>query len=148
MRKPNAVWLRAILVIMCALPVFFVAVRVHAADSERSGIQSYALRAAYGIGARDNIKFFSLLPRVSLFVPRGIDRTLLAYDLQAEFVVEPIVSYITNSTDTVEAGVNPLFFSLRYDRGQAFVPVVEGGEGVLYTDRGGHHLGERVHGGS
>src|SRR5206468_4975132 len=48
-----------------------------------------------------------------------------------------------NSTETVEAGVNPLFFSLRYDRGQSFVPFLEGGEGVLYTDLRGEGLGER-----
>jgi hypothetical protein len=120
-----------------------LAMGVRAGEVERHGIQSYGVRAAYGIGDRHNITFYSLLPRLSLFVPECIDQPLVTHGLQAEFIIEPIVSYITNSSDTVEAGVNPLFFSLRYDRGQALVPFIEGGEGVLYTDLRGEGLGER-----
>ena len=53
------------------------------------------------------------------------------------------MSGITNSTNTVEAGVNPLLFSFRYDHGQSLVPFVEGGEGVPYTDLRGEGLGMR-----
>jgi len=142
MLELDAEWSRVALVV-CALSVFFAAGRTRADDSQRSGIQSYGLRAAYGIGDRHGLKFFSLLPRISLFLPDCIDQALTTYDLHAEFVIEPIVSYITNATDTVEAGVNPLFFSLRYDRGQSLVPFVEGGEGVLYTALQNERLGGR-----
>ena len=110
----------------------------------RSGLQSLGLRVAYGLGERHNLRFVSLLPRASWFLPHIIDEPLARYDCQAEFIVEPIVSYINGSrTETVEAGVNPLFFSLRYDRGQPLVPFLEGGEGVLYTDLRGENLGTR-----
>lgn len=116
---------------------------VRAQDAGHLGIQSYGLRTAYGAGYRDNLQFVSLLPRISFFLPKVVDEPLAAYHLQAEFIIEPIASYITNNTDTFEAGVNPLFFSLRYDRGQRLVPFVEGGEGVLYTDLRGERLGTR-----
>jgi lipid A 3-O-deacylase len=134
---------RAALILMLILTLLLYAATVRAGEPDRSGIQSYALRTAYGIGARDNLKFVSLLPRISLFLPALLDRPLAAHGLQAEFVIEPIASYITNTTDTVEAGVNPLFFSLRYDRGQSLVPFVEGGEGILYTDLRRERLGTR-----
>lgn len=127
--------------IVCGLLLLCTAAR--ADDADRSGIQSLGLRFAYGVGNRHQLRFFSLLPRVSLFFPQCIDRALAAHHLQLEYVIEPIASYITNSTDTVEAGVNPLFFALRYDQGQALVPFIEGGEGVLYTDLRGERLGTR-----
>jgi len=126
-------------VVVSLLPV----ATVRAQDNGHLGIQGYGLRTAYGAGYRDNLQFVSLLPRVSFFLPKIVDEPLAAYHLQAEFIIEPIASYITNNTDTLEAGVNPLFFSLRYDRGQRLVPFVEGGEGVLYTDLRGEHLGTR-----
>jgi len=103
----------AALVAVCALAAVFTGGHARADESPRTGIQSYGVRVAYGSGDRHGLKFISLLPRVSLFLPDCIDQPLLAYDLHAEFVIEPIVSYITNATDSVEAGVNPLFFSLR-----------------------------------
>jgi hypothetical protein len=124
------------------LSLLLTATTVRAEDS-RSGVHSFGLRAAYGNGDRSGLKFVSLLPRLSLFLPALVDRPLSHWGLEAEFVVEPIISYITNSTDTVEVGINPLIFSLRYDRGQVLVPFLEGGEGILYTDLRGERLGTR-----
>jgi len=128
---------------LCVTVAFLTAsgVRADAQETERSGVQSFGLRAAYGLGDRHNLQFVSLLPRASWLFPRCIDEPLAAYGVQGEFVVEGIVSYINNRTETVEAGINPLVFSLRYDRGQSLVPFLEGGEGVLYTDLRGEHLG-------
>ncbi|HUI26126.1 MAG TPA: acyloxyacyl hydrolase [Candidatus Kryptonia bacterium] len=115
---------------------------VGAQTDARSGLQSIGLRSAYGLGDRHNLQFVSLLPRASWFLPQIVDEPLARYNCQAEFIVEGIASYITsNRTETMEAGVNPIVFSFRYDRGQALVPFLEGGEGVLYTALQGEHLG-------
>jgi len=115
-----------------------------AGEGDRAGIQSFGLRLAYGRGSRNNLTFFSVVPRLSMYLPESIDRPLAARHWHAEWVSEAILSSITDGTSTVEAGLTPLFFSLRYDRGQAFVPFVEGGEGLLYTDLRGERLGTRV----
>jgi hypothetical protein len=112
-----------------------------AEEGEWRGIQSFGIRGLYGQSDRDNITFNSLLPRVSLFLPPVIDQPLAEWHCQAEFVIEPIFSYIKGHPNAVEAGINPIFFSLRYDVGQRLVPFLEGGEGVLYTDLSGEHLG-------
>lgn len=132
---------RALTALVVAALLTLLRGETRAQDDTRQGIQSYGVRAAYGAGERSNLQFASVLPRVSWFFPSVIDAPLARYGCQAEFIVEPIVSYITNHTDTFEAGVNPLFFSLRYDRGQSLVPFVEGGEGLLYTALQGEHLG-------
>ena len=135
---------RPLVVIALALTIVLRAPAAGAEEGEHGWVQSVGLRAAYGIGARDNLRFVSLLPRVSLFFPRVIDEPLAAHDWRPEFIIEPIVSSITNSnTNTVEAGINPLVFSLRYDRGQSLVPFLEGGEGLLYTDLRHERLGTR-----
>ncbi len=113
------------------------------AQEDRTGIQSVASRLAYGVGNRHHLTFASFVPRLSMFLPDFIDRPLAARHLQMEWVSEAIVSSITDGTTTVEAGINPLLFSLRYDRGQSLVPFVEGGEGLLYTDLRGERLGTR-----
>jgi hypothetical protein len=134
---------RSVLALLAALVGLLPTSAVPAKETSRHGIQEYGLRTAYGAGYRDNLQFVSLLPRISFFLPKLIDDPLAEYNVQAEFVIEPIGSYITNHTDTLELGVNPLFFSFRYDYGQRLVPFVEGGEGVLYTDLRGEHLGTR-----
>ncbi len=113
------------------------------AQEDRTGIQSVGARFAYGAGNRHHLTFASVVPRLSMFLPGFIDRPLSAHHLEIEWVSEVIVSSITDGTNTVEAGINPLFFSLRYDRGQALVPFIEGGEGLLYTDLRGERLGTR-----
>src|SRR5271169_3690398 len=130
-------------IVLCALLLCLPLARARGDDTEQTGLQSFGIRAAYGNGDRHSLTFASLLPRISFFLPYGVDQPLARYNWHAEWLVEPIVSYITNSTATVEAGVNPLFFSLRYDQGQRLVPFVEGGEGVLYTDLRGERLGTR-----
>jgi len=130
-------------VLLLALLGLAPAPAARAQDAARHGIQGYGLRIAYGAGYRDNLQFVSLLPRVSFFLPALIDKPLAEHHIQVGFVIEPIGSYITNHTDTLELGVNPIFFSLRYDYGQRLVPFVEGGEGLLYTDLRGEHLGTR-----
>jgi hypothetical protein len=114
-----------------------------AGEGSRNGIQSFGLRLAYGVGNRDNLSFFSVVPRLSMYLPECIDRPLAAHHLHAEWVSEVILSAITNTSNTLEAGGNPLFFSLRYDRGQTLVPFVEGGEGLLYSNLLGEQLGSR-----
>ena len=129
--------------VLCVALLFLMAHGAIAGEDDRNGFQSFGLRLAYGEGSRDNLKFLSVLPRLSMYLPEGIDRPLAAHHLDAEWVSEVILSSITNNTRTMEAGVNPLFFSLRYDRGQALVPFVEGGEGVLYSDLLRERLGSR-----
>jgi Lipid A 3-O-deacylase (PagL) len=129
--------------VLCVASLFLMAHDAFAGEGDRNGFQSFGLRLAYGVGSRDNLKFFSVVPRLSMYLPEGIDRFLAAYHLDAEWVSEVIVSSITNRSSTLEAGLNPLFFSLRYDRGQALVPFVEGGEGVLYSNLLGERLGSR-----
>lgn len=114
-----------------------------ALEAERNGIESVGVRLAYGQGNRHGLVFASLVPTLSMFLPPFFDRPLARYHLHASWVSEVIVSGITDGTSTVEVGVNPLFFSLRYDRGQALVPFIEGGEGLLYTDLRGERLGTR-----
>jgi hypothetical protein len=134
--------LRAVRVL--CLTLLLLATRdAFAGEDARNGIQSFGLRLAYGVGNRDNLSFFSVVPRLSMYLPEGIDRPLAAHHLHAEWVSEVIASAITNHSNTMEAGVTPLFFSLRYDRGQALVPFVEGGEGVLYSNLLGERLGSR-----
>ena len=116
---------------------------VLAGEGARNGLQSFGLRLAYGVGSRDSLTFFSVVPRLSMYLPACIDRPLAKHHLHAEWVSEVILSSISNTTNTVEAGLNPLFFSLRYDRGQALVPFVEGGEGLLYSDLLREQLGSR-----
>jgi hypothetical protein len=129
--------------VLCVALLFLMAHDAFAGEGARNGFQSFGLRLAYGEGSRDGIKFFSVAPRLSMYLPEGIDRRLAAHHLEAEWVSEVILSAITNRSNTLEAGLNPLFFSLRYDRGQAFVPFVEGGEGVLYSNLLGERLGSR-----
>jgi len=129
--------------LLAVIATLLPAATVRAQETAHHGIQGYGLRTAYGAGYRNNLQFVSLLPRISFFLPKIVDAPLAAYHLQAGFIIEPIASYITNNTDTLEAGVNPLFFSLRYDYGQRLVPFVEGGEGILYTDLRGENLGTR-----
>ncbi len=132
---------RLVALLTLVMALWLPAANAEADDGGRPWLQSLALRTAYGSATRDNIQFVSVLPRVSLFFPAAIENPLASHQVHAEFVVEPIVSYITNTMNTVEAGVNPLFFSLRYDRGQQLVPFLEGGEGVLYTGLRGERLG-------
>ena len=129
--------------LLCSTMLLFVCRAVLAGEGARNGFQSFALRVAYGVGSRDNLSFLSLVPRLSMYLPECIDRPLAAHHLHAEWVSEVILSSITNNTSAVEAGLNPLFFSLRYDRGQALVPFVEGGEGLLYSSLLGERLGSR-----
>ncbi|MGD0949290.1 MAG: acyloxyacyl hydrolase [Candidatus Binatia bacterium] len=129
--------------VLCVTLLLLMARGAIAGEADRDGIQSFGLRLAYGVGSRDNLKFFSVVPRLSMYLPESIDRPLAAYHLDAEWVSEAILSSITDGTSTMEAGLNPLFFSLRYDRGQALVPFVEGGEGVLYSDLLRERLGSR-----
>jgi hypothetical protein len=133
---------RSVIVILPALLGLSCAAVVHPEEGERSGVQSWGFRTAYGTSDH-SIRFVSVLPRVSLFLPRAIDQPLLAHDWQGEFVMEPVASYIGNSKDTFEVGANLLMLALRYDRGQPLVPFVEGGEGLLYTDLLGQRLGTR-----
>jgi hypothetical protein len=117
-------------------------VAAHAQDT--SGwlrVKSWGFNAGFGEGDRHGVKFYSLLPHIDLSLPKFIDEPLARYDLHAQWVVEPFVSYVGNASDTVEAGANLLLFSLRYDRGQQFVPFIEGGEGALYTGLRDHALG-------
>ena len=134
---------RRALRVLCLTLLLLVSRDAFAGDAARNGIQSFGLRVAYGVGSRDNLSFFSIVPRLSMYLPESIDRPLAAHHLHAEWVSEVILSSITDRTNTMEAGVNPLFFSLRYDRGQALVPFVEGGEGVLYSNLLGERLGSR-----
>ena len=129
--------------VLCVTLLLLATRDAFAGEGDRNGIQSFGLRLAYGRGSRDNLSFFSVVPRLSMYLPEIIDRPLAAHHLHAEWVSEVILSSITNTTSTVEAGLNPLFFSLRYDRGQALVPFVEGGEGVLYSDLLRERLGSR-----
>jgi hypothetical protein len=129
---------------LCVALLFLMAHDAFAGEGDRNGFQSIGLRLAYGVGSRDNLKFFSVVPRLGMYLPECIDRPLAAHHLEAEWVSEVILSAITNRSNTLEAGLNPLFFSLRYDRGQAFVPFVEGGEGVLYSNLLGERLGSRL----
>ncbi len=128
---------------ICAGVLLLAIATAGAADTAEGSLESYGLRLAYGSANRGGLTFASLLPRLSFILPAGIERPLSSYHLRAEWVSELIVSSITNGTDTVEAGVNPLFFSLTYDRGQRLVPFIEGGEGLLYTDLRGERLGGR-----
>jgi hypothetical protein len=130
--------------VLCVALLFLMTRNAFAGEGDRNGIQSFGLRLAYGVGSRDNLSFFSVVPRLSMYLPEGIDRPLAAYHLDAEWVSEAILSSITHRTSTLEAGLNPLVFSLRYDRGQALVPFVEGGEGVLYSDQLRERLGSRI----
>lgn len=134
---------RSLGVLLAVLLMFSTAAHAETADTERSGIESVAVRLAYGQGDRHNLTFASFVPALGMFLPAFIDRPLATYHLHASWTSEVIVSGITDGTSTVEAGLNPLFFSVRYDRGQALVPFVEGGEGLLYTDLRGQGLGTR-----
>lgn len=129
--------------ILAAVLLSLNAVAGHAQDT--SGwlrVKSWGFHAGFGEGDRHGVKFYSLLPHIDLSLPKFIDEPLARYDLHAQWVVEPFASYVTNNTsETVEAGANLLFFSLRYDRGQQFVPFIEGGEGALYTGLRDHALG-------
>lgn len=130
-------------VILGAVLLLLNAVAVQAQDT--SGwlrVKSWGCNVGFGEGDRHGVKFYSLLPHIDLSLPKFIDEPLARYDLHAQWVVEPFVSYVSNNaSDTVEAGANLLFFSLRYDRGQQFVPFIEGGEGALYTGLRDHALG-------
>ena len=134
---------RIICRVLCVTLLLLATRDAFAGEGDRNGIQSFGLRLAYGVGSRDNLSFFSVVPRLSMYLPEGIDRPLAAHHLHAEWVSEVILSSINDGSSTVEAGLTPLFFSLRYDRGQALVPFVEGGEGLLYTDLRGERLGSR-----
>lgn len=128
---------------IAVLLLLLAAADARAVDNERNGIESFGVRLAYGRGNRHGLIFASLVPGISMFLPGIIDRPLANHHLHASWVSEVIVSGITDGTSTVEAGVTPLFFSLRYDCGQTLVPFVEGGEGLLYTDLRGERLGTR-----
>jgi len=134
---------RIICRVLCVTLLLLATRDAFAGEGDRNGIQSFGLRLAYGVGSRDNLSFFSVVPRLSMYLPECIDRPLAAHHLHAEWVSEVILSSINDGSSMVEAGLNPLFFSLRYDRGQALVPFVEGGEGLLYTDLRGERLGSR-----
>jgi hypothetical protein len=129
--------------VLCGALLLLISRSVFAGEGDRSDIQSFGLRLAYGVGGRDNLNFFSVVPRLSMYLPECIDRPLAAHNWHAEWVSEVIASSITDGRNTGEAGVTPLFFSLRYDRGQALVPFVEGGEGVLYSALLRERLGSR-----
>jgi hypothetical protein len=115
-----------------------------AANGAREGLQSWSLQTAYGFGDRHNLNFVSLLPRISLFLPAIVDRPLSARHWEGTWASEAVVSYITNSTETVEAGITPIVLAVRYDRGQSVVPFAEAGQGLLYTDLRNEALGQHV----
>jgi len=96
-------------------------------------VESWGLNMAYGSAYRHSIQFYSLLPHIDLCLPNIIDEPLAQYNVHAQWVVEPFASYVTDASDTEEAGVNLAILMLRYDRGQPLVPFIEGGVGVLYS---------------
>lgn len=127
------------------LGAFVLALHAIGVQAQETGswprIVSWGVNAGFGAGDRSGVKYYSLLPHLDLSLPRIVDEPLARYNLRAQWVLEPFVSYATNSVDTYEAGANLLFFSLRYDRGQRVVPFIAGGEGALYTGLRDHGLG-------
>lgn len=114
---------------------------VFAEEATWRGLDSFGLRGLYGQANRSGIEYTSVLPRISLFLPPVVDEPLAAWNIQSEFVIEGLFSYAKGPDTSVEVGINPLMFSLRYDYGQRLVPFVEGGEGLLYHDLHGQDLG-------
>ena len=103
--------------------------------------QELSVRFSYGIGDRDSLRFYSLGARAAydllpaLIPAIASNRLRLALEAGGAFIHGDL------SSRDAEFPISPLILDYRYDAGQALVPFVDGGEGIVLTTLKDVHIG-------
>jgi opacity protein-like surface antigen len=106
----------------------------------RSGVKEIGFRLGYSVAAREDVQALPLSLSLGYIFYSGKFGLLPSGAL--EIVGEPFVSPIASSKGGfVEAGLAFPVFRYNFDVGSRFVPYVEGGSGLMYTDLKGFNLG-------
>jgi opacity protein-like surface antigen len=110
--------------------------------ASRHGVQHWGLKLGYGWSTQRQTGVIPFYGQVGWSFPDWLDRPLLRWHLDLQYVLEAWAGG-TNSpyTSAFEIGVNPISLRLSWDRGQQFVPFVQGGLGVMYTSLQGVRTG-------
>lgn len=122
------------LIVACAVP---------AAQADGLWVQDTQIRIAGG-GLR-RVQYYAVHADVGFKLWRGADEWLTGHGVTGRWIIEPWVGFVNDEhqphpNNGVEIGVNPLFGKLTFGEGR-LRPFLEGGEGVLYTDRRKSQLG-------
>lgn len=109
----------------------------------RPHLAEWSLRIAGG-GSR-RVQYYALHGDIGFLLWERADRWLTAHGVAGRWVIEPWAGFVNDEhnphkTSGFEIGVNPLFGKLTFGDWR-LRPFLEGGEGVLYTDRRKEQLG-------
>jgi hypothetical protein len=94
--------------------------------------QEVSFRVAYGIGDRDSLNFYTFGPRVAYDLPDFVP-AILGNRLRLALEMTGSIIDGNHHHNDGEFAFSPLIFNYRYDTGRAFVPFIEGGEGIVLT---------------
>jgi len=109
------------------------------------GLWGHEAQVRIAGGGSRRVQYYGLHGDIGFTLWSCADRWLTSHDITGRWIVEPWVAYVNDEHNPhkshgVEIGVSPLFGKLTFGSGR-LRPFLEGGEGVLYTDRRKSTLG-------
>lgn len=108
----------------------------------RHGVQHWGLKIGYGWSTQRQTGVIPFYGQVGWSFPDWLDQPLLRWNLDLQYVLEAWAGGTHSPyTSAFEIGVNPISLRLAWDRGQQFVPYLQGGLGVMYTSLQGVRTG-------
>ncbi|MFM8409474.1 MAG: acyloxyacyl hydrolase [Alphaproteobacteria bacterium] len=108
----------------------------------RHGIQHWGVKIGYGWSKQRQTGVIPFYGQVGWSFPDWLDKPLLRWHLDFQYVLEAWAGGTHSPyTSAFEIGVNPISLRLAWDRGQQFVPYLQGGLGVMYTSLQGVRTG-------
>jgi len=133
--------MRTVRTVLAAL--LMVACSVALAHADGLWVQDTQVRIAGG-GLR-RVQYYALHADVGFKFWSRADGWLTDHGVTGRWLIEPWVAFVNDEhqphpSNGVEIGVNPLFGRLTFG-GARLRPFLEGGEGILYTDRRKSTLG-------
>ena len=102
--------------------------------------QEISFRFAYGVGDRESLRFYTFGPRIAYDLPEFVP-AILGNRLRLAIEMTGSIIHGNDRPHDGEFAFSPLIFNYRYDTGSAFVPFIEGGEGIVLTTLDGLHIG-------
>jgi len=134
------------LVVLVSLLLLVSPVPAPAGDG-RFELREWGARIGGGIDPTDDVQYYGFHPYAGLALWEPIDRWLTTYRIHGLWIIEPWAAFVadhtgTDQTESFEIGVSPLFFRFTFGDWR-LRPLLEFGEGVVYTDLRQHDLGSR-----
>jgi len=102
--------------------------------------QELSFRFAYGMGNKESLDFYTFGPRVAYDLPHFIP-AILGNRIRLAIEMYGSIIHGDNHPLDGEFAFSPLILNYRYDTGGAFVPFIEGGEGIVLTTLDEMNLG-------